>query len=102
MNGKTILKEYTKDELAQLELAYALSVHKSQGSQYRCVVMMLPYEHSAFLRRDLVYTGITRASKYVAIFGPMHTLQHAILNANLDKRYTALVPLIQGKYPVAA
>lgn len=101
-DNTNIIKEYTKDELAQLELAYALSVHKSQGSQYRCVVMMLPYEHSAFLRRDLVYTGITRASKYVAIFGPMHTLQHAILNANLDKRYTALVPLIQGKYPVAA
>lgn len=100
-DNTNIIKEYTKDELAQLELAYALSVHKSQGSQYQCVVMMLPYEHSAFLRRDLVYTGATRASKYVAFFGPLHTLHHAILNANLDKRYSALVPLLQGVYQVA-
>lgn len=87
---------YTKDEINQLELAYAISVHKSQGSQYPCVVMVLPKEHSAFLRRDLVYTGATRASKYVAFFGPMHTLQHAILNAQLDSRYTALATLLQN------
>ena len=90
-----MVKEYTKDELNQLELAYAFSVHKSQGSQYPCVVMMLPNEHSPFLRRNLVYTGMTRASKYMAFFGPMNTLKFAIQNNKQDKRFTALAPLLQ-------
>lgn len=94
-----IVKEYTKDELNQLELAYAISVHKSQGSQYPCVIMVLPYEHSPFLQRSLVYTGMTRASKYVAFFGPLHTLQYAIANARLDERYTGLVQRLQNGSP---
>ena len=96
-DNNDLIKEYTRDELNQLELAYALSVHKSQGSQYPCVVMVLPTECSAFLRRDLVYTGATRASKYVAFFGPLSTLQHAIRNGSLDTRYTALSPLLARK-----
>ena len=91
-----LIKEYTRDELNQLELAYALTVHKSQGSQYACVVMVLPYECSAFLRRDLVYTGATRAAKYFALFGPLSSLQYAISNGGESKRHTALVPLLRA------
>ena len=92
-----IVNQYTKDELNQLELAYAMSVHKSQGSQYPCVVMVLPYERSPFLQRSLVYTGMTRSSKYVAFFGPLATLQYAISNARLDERFTGLVPRLRNK-----
>lgn len=89
------IQEYTKDDLIQLELAYALTVHKSQGSQYANVIMVLPEERSPFLRRDLVYTGATRASKYMAFFGPLATLQYAIANGSQNTRYTALSPLLQ-------
>ena len=89
------IQEYTKDDLFQLELAYALTVHKSQGSQYANVIMVLPMERAPFLRRDLVYTGATRASKYMAFFGPEATLRYAIANGSQDTRYTALAPLLQ-------
>lgn len=90
-----LIWEYTRDELNQLELAYAMSVHKSQGSQYPCVIMVLPCTCSAFLRRDLVYTGATRAGKYFALFGPLSSLQFAISNGGQAKRHTALAPLLQ-------
>lgn len=92
-----IVKGYTRDELNQLELAYAISVHKSQGSQYPCVVMVLPYECSAFLRRDLLYTGTTRASKYVTFFGPLRTFNYAIQNKEREPRHTALVSLLRNQ-----
>lgn len=95
-DDSNLVKEYTKDELNQLELAYAISVHKSQGSQYPCVVMVLPNERTPFLQRSLVYTGMTRASKYMAFFGPLRTLQYAITNAKLDERYTGLVQRLQN------
>ena len=98
-DGTDLVKEYTRDELNQLELAYAMSVHKSQGSQYPAVVIVLPSECSPFLRRDLVYTGATRASKYVSFFGPMKTLRFAIENGNQDTRYTTMVPLLQHNAP---
>lgn len=97
-DNSNLIKEYTRDELPQLELAYAISVHKSQGSQYKCIVMMLPIECRPFLRRDLVYTGTTRASKYVAFFGPLRTLQYAIQNKEKEPRHTALATLLEHNY----
>lgn len=91
------IKEYAREELNQLELAYAFSVHKAQGGQYRCVIMILPTDTSPFLRRNLVYTGITRSSNYFAVFGTMGTLQYAIRNDHTDKRDTRLVYLLQSQ-----
>lgn len=88
---------YTKDDLNQLELAYAFTVHKSQGSQYPCVVMILPQKRTPFLKRNLLYTGITRASKYVAIISPTVTIDYMIQNCKTDDRYTTLVQLLQEK-----
>lgn len=88
---------YTKDDLNQLELAYAFTVHKSQGSQYPCVVMILPQKRTPFLKRNLLYTGITRASKYVAIVSPTVTIDYMIQNCKTDDRYTTLVQLLQEK-----
>lgn len=54
---------YKQDELSQLALAYAMSIHKSQGSEYKCVIMVMLKQHEAMLSRNLLYTGITRAKK---------------------------------------
>lgn len=82
--------EYIRDNLNQLELAYAISVHKSQGSQYDTVIMLLPNEHSSFLKRNILYTGITRSKKNVAIFSPTDTIRKCIANNKRDDRYTNL------------
>lgn len=81
---------YTHGTLGQLDLAYAMSVHKSQGAQYQTVIMVLPNYASSFLRRNILYTGITRAEKNVAIFGPNSTIQAAISNNRYDRRYSNL------------
>lgn len=86
------IKEFfSKENLSRLDLAYALTVHKSQGGQYRVVIMILPDKPSKFLQRRVIYTGVTRAKEYFAVFGPQHVLAYAIRNNKYDKRYTGLV-----------
>lgn len=86
------IKEFfSKENLSRLDLAYALTVHKSQGAQYRVVIMILPDKPSKFLQRRVIYTGVTRAKEYFAVFGPRHVLAYAIRNDKYDKRYTGLV-----------
>ena len=54
---------YTPDDLGQLALAYAMTIHKSQGSEYKAVIMVLLDSHKAMLHRNMLYTGVTRAKK---------------------------------------
>lgn len=82
---------FTKENLSRLDLAYALTVHKSQGGQYRVVIMILPDKPSKFLQRRVIYTGVPRAKEYFAVFGPRHVLSYAIRNDKYDKRFTGLV-----------
>lgn len=89
--------EYLRDDLDQLELAYAISVHKSQGSQYRIVIFVLPQAHSSFLRRNILYTGITRSTKYVAIVAPRSTIDYCIHNNKPGDRYTNMVARLRGE-----
>lgn len=93
-SGETV--EYGKDELIQLDLAYALTVHKSQGAEYKVVLMILPFYTSAFLRRNLFYTGITRATDYVAVFGSLDTVKFCIRNNKTDIRFTRLAERLQS------
>lgn len=88
-NGTTV--EYIREALVQLEHAWAISVHKSQGSQYRVVILMLPNQPSSFLRRNILYTAITRSQENVAIFGPTRVIEHCIQNDKQDLRYTNLI-----------
>jgi len=81
---------YIREELVQLELAYAISVHKSQGSQYKTVIVVLPNESSRFLRRSILYTAITRSSMNVAIISPTDTIRACIVNDKEDERFTNL------------
>jgi exodeoxyribonuclease V alpha subunit len=82
--------EYGRDELAQLSLAYAVSVHKSQGSEYPAVVIPLLDEHSAMLQRTLLYTAVSRARRLAVIVGSRKALRRAVANAAERRRYTWL------------
>lgn len=89
-NGDGIEHPYSEDALVNVDLAYCSTIHKSQGSQYETVIMVLSNEHSLALKRNLVYTGVTRAEKNVALIGQSSALRKAILNNTADIRYTLL------------
>ena len=81
---------YDYADLDELVLAYAISVHKSQGSEYPAVVLPLLTQHYVMLQRNLLYTAITRAKKLLVIVGDKKALAMAVKNARLQKRYTGL------------
>ncbi len=82
--------EYEINELDELSLAYAVSIHKSQGSEYKAVVIPLSTAHYLMLERNLLYTGITRGKKLVVIIGQKKALSMAINNKRVLKRVTSL------------
>jgi len=81
---------YPFDNLDDLDLAYAITIHKSQGSEYKAVVLVLHTSHYVMLRRNLVYTGVTRGKKLVVIVGSRRALFRAIGSAGESERRTAL------------
>jgi exodeoxyribonuclease V alpha subunit len=77
---------YEKDDLNDITLAYAVSVHKAQGSEYQAVVMPLLTQHFIMLQRNLFYTALTRAKKLSVIVGSYKALHIAIKNDKPVKR----------------
>ncbi len=95
--GKTVLIQfdgrpvtYEFDEMNELVLAYAVSVHKSQGSEYPAVVIPITIQHYMLLQRNLIYTAVTRAKQLVVLVGTKQALAIAIRNDTPLKRYTRL------------
>jgi exodeoxyribonuclease V alpha subunit len=84
------LVEYESDELDEINLAYATSVHKSQGSEYPAVVIPLHTSHYLMLHRSILYTAVTRGKKLVVLVGSRKALAMAIRNVRLEKRNTGL------------
>lgn len=84
------LVEYDVSELDELTLAYATTIHKSQGSEYPIVVMPILMTHYVMLQRNLIYTGITRAKKICVLIGTKKALAFAIRNMSVLKRNTRL------------
>ena len=84
------VKCYEFDELDELVPAYAISIHKSQGSEYPAVVIPVMMQHYIMLQRNLVYTGVTRGKKLVILVGESRALQMAIKNNKTSKRNTWL------------
>ena len=82
--------KYPFSSLDELELAYAVTVHKSQGSEYPAVVIPLLQGPRQLYHRNLIYTAVTRAKKCVTIVGSDVALQEMIQNENSQKRYTSL------------
>ena len=86
---------YPFQMLDELELAYAVTVHKSQGSEYPAVIIPLLQGPKQLYHRNLIYTAVTRAKKCVTLVGSDTTFQEMIYNANEQNRYTSLVERIQ-------
>lgn len=88
---------YTKNELNELTLSYASSVHKSQGSEYKVVIMPLSVSHYIMLQRNLLYTAITRAKEKVILLGSKKALTTAVQSNRTQKRYTLLAERLARK-----
>ncbi len=81
---------YKGEMLSEIELAYAITIHKSQGSEYPAVILPLISGPRVLLNRNLLYTGVTRAKKCVVIMGSRETVNGMIQNTDEQKRYTGL------------
>ncbi len=89
--------EYDFSDLDELILAYAVSIHKSQGSEYPCVLIPVHTTHFIMLHRNLLYTGVTRGKKLVILLGTKKALAIAVQNDEVKLRYTALKDAIRGE-----
>ncbi len=84
--------EYHAEEIDELTISYAMSVHKSQGSEYDTVILVLLPSHSIMLNREIFYTAVTRAKRKIYLISDEQTIQRAILNSSPRQRKT-LLPL---------
>ena len=91
---KQSLKAY-RPQLDELTPAYAISIHKSQGSEYPAVVIPLMMQHYVLLQRNLVYTGVTRGKKLVVLVGESRALHMAVKNNKTRTRHTRLALRLQ-------
>lgn len=89
--------EFEGDELKKIDLAYATTVHKSQGSEYKLVILFILPEHGQMIAKRLIYTAITRAKEKLIICGNFDYISNAILNEEFERRNTNLVRLIEGE-----
>jgi len=81
---------YKFDETEDLTLAYAITVHKSQGGEYPCVVMPLTFAHRIMLKRKLLYTAVTRAKELLILIGTKRALEFAAQNITEETRFSSL------------
>jgi len=86
---------YTGEDVKELTLAYAVSVHKAQGSEYTAVILPLVKTHWIMLQRNLLYTAITRARRYVGLVGDFEALKQAVRNNQPLRRRTWLGLLLK-------
>jgi exodeoxyribonuclease V alpha subunit len=93
--GRTVVYDF--GELDELALAYALTIHKSQGSEYPAVVIPLHTQHFLMLQRNLLYTGITRGKKLVVLVGSRRALKLAVQRRDTARRYSALSRRLQER-----
>jgi exodeoxyribonuclease V alpha subunit len=91
--------DYGFDELDELAHAYAVTIHRSQGSEYPAVVIPLTTSSWMMLQRNLLYTGITRAKKLVVLAGSRRALAAAVRTAGAGRRHTALTYRLNGMGP---
>ena len=89
--------EYRLDELDSLQSAYAISVHKSQGSEYPAVVIGLASQHYVMLQRNLLYTAVTRGIRLVVIVGDKKALAMAVRNDRIRRRCTRLAERLKQR-----
>ena len=88
---------YPFGELDDLDLAYAITVHKAQGSEYDAVIIPVTTAHYVMLQRNLLYTALTRASKLVVLVGTQKAVSIAVRNDDASARYTRLAARLRGE-----
>ena len=88
--------KYDFGELDEVSLAYAVTIHKSQGSEFPAVVIPIATQHYMLLHRNLIYTGITRGRKLVVLIGQKKALAIAVRNDRPQRRYSGLLASLQG------
>lgn len=88
--------ELSGDALERLELAYAVSIHKSQGSEYPATVVLMHTTHFVMLRRSLLYTAVTRAKRFCCVIGSARAIRQAVGEAGGEERWTLLADRIRG------
>ncbi|MBW2506656.1 MAG: ATP-binding domain-containing protein, partial [Deltaproteobacteria bacterium] len=92
--GKRVL--YEAADLNEIVLAYAVTVHKSQGSEFPCVIIPLHTTHYPLLQRNLIYTAVTRGKNLVVLVGSKKAIHIAIQNNRVVKRHTMLKEKLQS------
>jgi exodeoxyribonuclease V alpha subunit len=89
--------QYRQADILELDLAYAVTIHKSQGSEFEAVIIPVMTQHFKMLFRNLIYTGITRAKKLAVFVGTRRALAMAVKNEDISKRQTALAQLLKDE-----
>lgn len=89
---------YDGDMLKKVELAYAVTVHKSQGSEYPAVVLLLPNQLYRLSYRNLLYTAITRAKKTLIVIGTDAKIEQMVRNDRRAERFSCLAPMLEDKF----
>ncbi len=87
---------YQKEDIVELDLAYAITIHKSQGSEFKVVIIPVLSQHFKMLYRNLIYTGLTRARKLAVFVGTRKALAMAIRQQDTTRRQTALAQLLRS------
>lgn len=87
---------YENKEIDELSLAYAISVHKAQGSEFPCIVMPLVVRHKVLLQRNLLYTAMTRASQLCVLVGSREALEYAVRTDHRHRRNSGLKDRLQN------
>jgi len=91
-DGREVL--YKRDDIPELDLAYAITIHKSQGSEFEAVIIPVLTQHFKMLFRNLIYTGLTRARKLAVLVGTRRALAMAVNNQDTSQRQTSLQQLL--------
>ena len=81
---------YPKEQMEELNLSYAITVHKSQGSEFKAIIIPIFSGYSGFLNRNLLYTAVTRAKEMVILIGEVNGLKSMIKSVQKNKRKTTL------------
>ncbi len=91
--------EYGPADLDELVLAYAMTIHKSQGSEYPAVIVLIHPQHYMMLQRNLLYTAITRGKRLVLLIGVPYAVDRAIKNNTVRERRTSLAERLRPALP---
>ena len=92
-DGRVIV--YTQDAIPELDLAYAITIHKSQGSEFEAVIIPVLTQHFKMLFQNLIYTGLTRAKKLVVLVGTRKAFAMSVKNRDTSQRQTLLKEMLQ-------